>query len=49
MVMAKGIEKDVKIEIKDGVKKITQTTTKNRDKSVKVYEGEQAENIPERK
>ena len=43
MVMMKGIEKDVKIEIKDGVKKITETTTENGEKSVKVYEGEEAE------
>ena len=36
-------EKDVKIEIKDGVKKITETTTENGEKKVKVYEGDEAE------
>ena len=34
---------DVKIELNDGVKKITETTTENGEKSVKVYEGEEAE------
>lgn len=40
---AENIEKNVKIEINDGVKKITETTTENGKKSVKIYEGEEAE------
>ncbi len=38
-----SIEKDVKIEINDGVNKITETIIKNGEKSVKVYEGDEAE------
>ncbi|MGK9370112.1 hypothetical protein ACSSWA_14540 [Melioribacter sp. Ez-97] len=36
-------DKDVKIEIKDGVKKVTVTTKKDGKESTKVYEGDEAE------
>lgn len=38
-----SIKKDVKIEVNDGVKKITETITENGKKSVKIYEGDEAE------
>lgn len=38
-----SIKKYIKIEDTDGVKKITETITENGEKSVKVYEGDEAE------
>jgi len=43
----KRIEKNVKVEIEDGIKKVTVTTTENGKKKVDVYEGEEADEILE--
>jgi hypothetical protein len=37
------IEKDVRVEIQDGIKKVTVTTKEDGEKKVKVYEGDEAD------
>jgi len=41
------IEKNVKVKIEDGVKKVTVTTTENGEEKVEVYEGDEAEKFLE--
>lgn len=45
---ADEIDKKVEVEINDGVKKVTVTTTENGDKNVEVFEGEEAEEYLEK-
>lgn len=37
------LKKEINVEVEDGVKKVTVTTTKDGEKNVEVYEGEEAE------
>ena len=43
-----GLNKNIKVEIEDGKKKVTVTTTENGDKKTEVYEGDEADEFLEK-